>query len=373
LDRAHVTAFDRLLERLVPRSDLDRVPDVSADRIAGFTRDFEVFNERTSDVRYLAEVTFRFRPDSVRQFLRENAIAFAQARSKPVVVLPLWGSGSDARLWDDPNPWRRAWADRAEQVGLVPMTVPLGDLGDIRAVSAQQALAADRDALAAIAGRYGADDVIVTQAQLAGDPEAFTGSMKVTTARIGTPKMERTLVDNVQQRRDEPLEEMLARAADRVAVDVEETWKRANLIDFERQNRLRVEVPLDGLQRWVEVRRRLGAVARISAAEVHALARSTARVEIGYYGSRDQLALALSQQDLVLEPADPAGSGDAGAPGESLGDGDWRLRPKDFSAGDRASAQAGGAGTTPEIDSDPLAAPRRGEAGADGSEPAGQE
>lgn len=308
LDSAHVTAFNRMVKRLVLRSELNRVPDMTADRIANLLRDFEVFDERTSDVRYLAEVTFRFRPDGIRQFLKDNDIPFAETRSKPVVVLPVWGEGEDAVLWDNPNPWREAWADRAEQTGLVPLTVPLGDLGDIRAVSARQALNGDRAALKAIAERYGAADVLVTQGRLAGDPEAFTGSMQVVTSRIGTPEMERTLVDNVQQQRDEPLAEMLARAADRVARDVEETWKRANLLDFDQRNRLQVEVPIDGLERWVTVRERLDRVARIESFAVSAMTRTLARLEIAYYGERRQLALALQQNDLVLERTNADGS-----------------------------------------------------------------
>ena len=31
-------------------------------------------------------------------------------------------------LWEDPNPWRAAWADRPDRGGLVPVEVPLGDL-----------------------------------------------------------------------------------------------------------------------------------------------------------------------------------------------------------------------------------------------------
>jgi hypothetical protein len=370
LDRARVKAFDRMVERLVLRSALERVPDLGPERIANLLRDFEVFDERTSNVRYLAEVTFRFRPEGVRQFLRDNGIAFAVTRSKPVVVLPVWGEGEDAVLWDNSNPWREAWADRAEQTGLVPLIVPLGDLGDIRAVGVQDALDGNRAALEAIAGRYGAEDVLVTQARLAGDPEAFTGSMQVVTSRIGTPAMERTLVDNVQQRRDEPLADMLARAADGVARDVEETWKRANLIDFDTRHRLQVEVPLDGLDRWVSVRARLAAVVRIERIALTALTREAARLELAYYGDRAQLALALQQNDLVLARTNPDGSATAVATpteqGDSAGgltsDGslapdrtgqphdpnDWVLRAAEMAADAAAPApqdgQAGGRG-----------------------------
>ena len=353
LDRAHVTAFNRMVERLVLRSELNRLPDLNADRIANLLRDFEVFDERTSDVRYLAEVTFRFRPEGIRQFLKDNDIPFAETRSKPVVVLPVWGEGEDAVLWDNPNPWREAWADRAQQTGLVPLTVPLGDLGDIRAVSARAALDGDRDALKAIAERYGAADVLVTQGRLAGDPEAFTGSMQVVTSRIGTPEMERTLVDNVQQQRDEPLAEMLARAADRVARDVEETWKRANLLDFDQRNRLQVEAPIDGLDRWVTVRARLDRVARIETFSVTAMTRTLARLEIAYYGERRQLALALQQNDLVLERTNADGSTTAvdtrrddgagdGAGGGEDGGGDGQARGNGAAGGGDRSLEPTG-------------------------------
>jgi hypothetical protein len=385
LDGAHVTAFNRMVERLVLRSELNRVPELSADRIANLLRDFEVFDERTSDVRYLAEVTFRFRPDSIRQFLKDNDIPFAETRSKPVVVLPVWGEGDQAVLWDNPNPWREAWADRAEQTSLVPLTVPLGDLGDIRAVSAREALNGDREALAAIAERYGAADVLVTQGRLAGDPEAFTGSMQVITSRIGTPEMERTLVDNVQQQRDEPLADMLARAADRVARDVEETWKRANLLDFEQRNRLQAQVPLDGLERWVTVRERLDAVARIESVSVTAVTRTAARVALTYYGDRGQLALALKQNDIVLERANPDGSmsevatsrveGDPAQAGGLTSDGslgsdrmgqpedpsDWRLRAAEM----QVAADTGGTAA-------PMGSPDGGNSGAAAGASAGE-
>jgi hypothetical protein len=353
LNRAHRAAFDRLVERLVPRNELERVPEVPLDRLKGLVRDFEVFDEQTSNVRYLAKLTFRFHPEGVRALLRANDVPFAETRSKPVVVLPVWGSGESAVLWSNPNPWRAAWADRAEQVGLVPLTVPLGDLADIRAVDAQQAIEADRKALKAIAEQHGADDVLVTQARLAGDPEAHTASMQVITSRIGTPEMERTLVDNVQQRAEESLEHMLARAADRVARDVEETWKRANLLRYEETARLEVEVPLDGLQRWVAVRRRLAQVARVQSVALDALTRKTAHLELSHVGAREQLALALRQADLVLERTAPDadGAADAGAPGENDGQRDgWRLRAAEMDAPDpgrRAGDQAADGRTTP--------------------------
>src|SRR5690348_8790050 len=105
-------AFRTLLERLTLAADRNRLPRLSDARITDMIRDFEVANERRSTVRYLADYTFRFRPDQVRQVLRNAGIPFAETISKPVTVLPILTQGSSSVLWDDPNPWRDAWASR---------------------------------------------------------------------------------------------------------------------------------------------------------------------------------------------------------------------------------------------------------------------
>jgi hypothetical protein len=337
--QGHRKAFDRLLARIVPRERLNRVPQPSAEQLRNFVRDFEVFDERTSDVRYLAELTLRFQPGAVRQYLRGNNVAFAQTRSKPVVVLPVYGSEEEASLWGEPNPWRQAWAERAEQTGLVPLTVPLGDLADINAVGAQQALAGAEQPLSKIAARYDANDVLVTQARVAGDPEAGTASMQVISTRIGTPRLERTLVDNVQQQQDEALEAMLARAADQVARDVEETWKRAHLIRYDQRNTLSVEVPVDGLSRWITVRERLTGAAEVAGLTIDMMTRRTVRLDLAHYGDTEQLQVALEQQDLTLERAETE-SDARGAAADPAGPA-WRIRAAEMAA-DAGSARDGG-------------------------------
>ena len=301
IDNGHRKAFQQLMQRLVPSNRVSQVPELSAQQLANYVRDFEVFDERTSDVRYLASLTFRFQPQAVRQFLRSNEIPFAETRSKPVVVLPVYGSRETAVLWEEPNPWREVWSQRTQQTGLVPLTVPLGDLSDIRAIDVQQALETDEAALQQLAQHHGADDVVVTQARVAGDPEAGTASLQVISTRVGTPSLERTLVDNVQQEVDEDLKGMLTRAADGVVRDIEESWKRANVLSFNDRQALSVEVPLDGIERWVAVRDRLDGVARVAGVSIDLLSRAQARLQLDYYGEVEQLQVALRQQDLVLE------------------------------------------------------------------------
>ena len=74
------------------------------------------------------------------------------------MVIPVYQSGATAVLWDDPNPWRDAWAQRppaasgapSAGTGAVQFAVPLGDAGDIAVIDAAKARAGNAAALANI-------------------------------------------------------------------------------------------------------------------------------------------------------------------------------------------------------------------------------
>src|SRR5260370_39111716 len=134
-------AFGVLIERLTLAADRGRVPRLSDQQLTELVRDFEVANERSSAVRYLAAYTFRFRAGDVRRLLADAGVPFAETVSKPVVVLAVLRRCESAPMWDDPNPWRGAWADRQVAAGPVPFLLPLGDAADVPAIGAEPALA----------------------------------------------------------------------------------------------------------------------------------------------------------------------------------------------------------------------------------------
>ena len=63
----------------------------------------------------------------------------------------------------------------------------------------------------------------------------------------------------------------------------------------------RVAVPLRGLDEWLKIRRRIGAVASIKRVDLARLSIDAAEVEILYIGNSGQLALAMAQSGLALK------------------------------------------------------------------------
>lgn len=296
-------AYAMLLDRLTLARDHDRLPQASDAMLTDLIQDFEVAHERRSAVRYLADYSFHFRADGIRGLLREAGIPFAETASKPLVVLAVLGGEGGPRLWEDPNPWREAWAKAQLPQGLVPLIVPLGELENVAAIDAATAENGDDAHLQAISERYGGADVLVTRAAM----KAGGHGVDVTTTRFipGTPGGEQTWIASYVANDGESDDAFLARAIAGTVAQVEEAWKQANIIDFSQTGTLTVTVPISDLQSWIAVRDHLQGMPEIRRSELLSINRQEARVALHYVGDPAQLRLALAQRDLVLSGEDP--------------------------------------------------------------------
>jgi len=296
-------AFAALLERLTLAKDRGRLPAPSDTTLNQVIIGFEVANEHRSTVRYLADYTFHFRPDTVEQMLRERGVPFAETASKPVVVLPVLEAADKPMLWDDPNPWREAWASAKPPQGLVPMRVPLGEVEDVSAIDGAKADAGDDIRLQAISANYDRADVLVTRATIRGDKSA----VDVSTTRFvpGSPGGEQSWRASYAANPGESEKDLLARAVAGTTAQVNDAWKQANMLDYSQTATLTVTVPADDLNSWIAVRQRLAATTAVRSSQLLSLDRHGARIELHYVGSPEQLRVGLAQNNLALSGSDP--------------------------------------------------------------------
>ncbi|NQV46322.1 MAG: DUF2066 domain-containing protein [Rhodospirillaceae bacterium] len=298
LAQGEQTAFRRLLERLTLSVDANRLPDSRNVQISALVQDFEVAEEKASAVRYLASLNYRFKSDDVRRLMIDLAIPYAETTSKPVLVLPVFQAAGALLLWDEPNPWRDAWKKNPPQFSLVPTLLPKGDLSDIATIGPEQAVAGDEQRLAAIAGRYDAGDTLVAQAIL--NTDRIRPEVEVYVTRYGSAMQEQTTVKSFASADGESLDELLLRATIELTRQIQDNWKRDNVLQFGRQAVIAVKIRIKGLQDWLEIRSRLGGVAVIRKSDLVILSLDEARVNLNYIGQPEQLALALEQADLAI-------------------------------------------------------------------------
>jgi Uncharacterized protein conserved in bacteria (DUF2066) len=294
------SAFQTLFERLSPSGGRAHLPRVTGSQLADLVSGFEVANERRSGVRYLASYTFHFQPDAVRQLLTQAGVPFAETASKPLVVLAVWRDGDNVTLWESPNPWRDAWGRAKLPPGLVPLVIPLGELGDLQAIDADAAARGDDARLQAISARYDGADILVTEAER----KSGGTSLAVTSDRYvpGTVGAAQHWSADVPP---PATGDVMTAAAVDTASRLEEAWKAANMLDPRQNGRLLVQVPAATLGEWVAVRDRLNGIPAVRGLQLLSLDRGGAKLEIAYVGDAAQLRQALAQRDLELSGNDP--------------------------------------------------------------------
>lgn len=299
LAKGQALAFSKLIDRLVPLADRSRVATPGPAELAPMVLGFEVENEKTSRVRYLARMTVRFAPGSVRSYLRDSGVRFAETRSKPLLVLPVYRTPEATLLWEENNSWRLHWAGLGPASGLVPLIVPAGSAEDRVLLSAQQALAGDPTRIARLAQRYGATDALLVAAAMV---SAGGGSpvLDVTVSRFRSGGADRTMVRSFKGGPDSAPETLLQTAARELYDEIEEGWKRENLLRFDERQEMTVHAPLAGLPQWISLRARLNGVAAIQETRLVELSLDRATVRLVYLGDAQQLATALAQSDLEL-------------------------------------------------------------------------
>ncbi len=290
-------AFRLLLDRLTSPADHARLPKADG---ADYVRDFTVDQERSSSTRYIASLTVRFNATAVKRLLQNAGIPFAEARARGVVVVPVYrpAAGAKAVLWDDPNPWRAAWAGLGSG-GLVLLTVPPGELADVQAISAEQALAGAPEGMRAIGSRWKTPDVLIAAAALSPTGRSLDVALL---AEPGTPKPFETLSYNLND--GESPEALMRRAARDISRGLDALHKQPNLLNFDRSGTVSALVPLAGLNDWLAVRERLTKVSQVRRWELVSLSRIEAAIILHTVGEPEQVRTALAGAGLRMEMTD---------------------------------------------------------------------
>ena len=318
----------RLMRRLVPAEQHGRLPSVGPAEIERYVQNFEIADEQVASNRYLARLTVRYEPDAVRELLQGAALSYAETLSEPIVVLPAYRASGAVQLWPEGNPWWQAWAEHLDPERLLRLVRPLGDLQVMAAVTAEQAICGDPDALAALGRRYGSDDVLVVIATPRGGPagEASAASrppaLELTMRRAGAAQA--NPAETFEGAPGQTLEDVMAQAVIDLQDTLDERWKDANLLRYDQAGVMVVDIPIARLSDWVEISRGLEGLTEVVDVEIATFARDKVRAEIRYIGDEFRFEEALGRVGLGLSRE-----------GES-----WRLLPMggNRSPGEPASA-----------------------------------
>ena len=294
-----------LLERLVPLEERTQVPLPDNAVLGNFIRGFSVAGERTTNERYLAEFTVSFSPDPVSTFLREAGIPFVDTPAPVAVIVPVLINGPQVLLWDDGNVWLEAWQAAPPQSPLSEIKVPLGDIDDVFALAASEALDHSIDAALVIGPRYQADTVVIS---VLDTNQAVLDAAAPLTVRLISRQLGQEPIYQLASIPPRPtVAERLALAKATTVSLLGESWQARAAGPVVATRTILVEIEPGPRAQWLALRRAMLASGGIVDVALDTLRLDRARLRLEV--ADDWLTFETTVRELGLEPRDPISGG----------------------------------------------------------------
>jgi hypothetical protein len=157
-------AIVMLAQRLGNETFAAEIAKLEAKDVLPLLKSLSIEQEGTGPGHYIGKFTVRFIPEKVQKLFESYGVTIVSEQATPMLVLPIWKTAEGAQLWEE-NLWRTAWLNLHAEQSLVPLIVPIGDIEDTAAITAQDVLNLDPIKLEVLRRRYGTRTILVAIAE----------------------------------------------------------------------------------------------------------------------------------------------------------------------------------------------------------------
>jgi hypothetical protein len=308
---AEMRAVKIVLQRLVPLSAQELLPELSQEDVEGLVNGVSIRKEQNSTTRYIATLDVSVNEQGIKQLLQDQGIPYGEGRAPSISILPLVIAGGSV-TGGGGDVWRQAWEDLDLTHSMTPATIlrPRPNLGleTVKAV-----LAGDAQVLESMQADYGYGPLVIAVGETVNGEfvTRLAGADSVGAINFG--------------RRDalggDAKAAALSAAATAFAI-IENRWKVTQFGETpttevkseegtepgagsppkgEVPRNVVAEVEFSGLKDWQDMRGRLMNVAGIQALEVNSLSARAASITFDYAGSLGRLQKELDQNGFVFD------------------------------------------------------------------------
>ncbi len=295
VEQAQQDGLRELLERLTVPQYYDQLPTADQQALTRVVSAYEVEEESLSGTRYVGRLSVVYDEEAVQGLLQGTGVPIVVELPPSLLVVPALDDAGTLAVFTGPAGWRDAWAAEADRNTLLDIRLPLGDLSDLRLLSAQALETEPEEALAVAADRHGAAAGMLLIAR----PDDPFSPTRVTVTMAGSDAWQPAFTgDSLAM--DSDADTVWRAAVRRVITALENDWKAQNLVDMDQLTQLRVAVPLGSLEDWAEIRRQLAQVGAIRRVDVELFSQAEAELVVNHIGSVSQLQRTLEARGLRL-------------------------------------------------------------------------
>ena len=292
---AQEKAFYKMLERLTLVKDLDSLPVLSTEDILNLVRDFSVSHEKTSSVRYIADVDVQFNANAVQNFFQTNRLPYVNVVAEKSLIFPVYRTPDEVLLWKDANPWATALSNVASSSDLVPLVVPLGDVDDMKVINEDNLAQEENLNIASLLKRYHCKNALIADF-------AFLAQGNIVHVKVRPFHGEKAQLDTIEitEPIDAQMNVVLKRIAQRVVSLLEQSWREKNAVRFDDPVQVEINVHIQDLAEWLEIRKQLDKITLIKQYVVKSLRPDKAEIEMFYVGEFDTIKSILQKDNLYI-------------------------------------------------------------------------
>jgi hypothetical protein len=303
---AQMRAVMTVLQRLLPLSAQDQIPEFSPEDVEGLVNGVAIRSERNSTTRYIATLDVSVNERGIKKLLEDQAIPYGEARAPSISILPLVIASEGVKS-EGGEGWRQAWEQLDLAHSATPATIlrprPGLSLETVKAV-----LGGDAQALATMQADYGYGPLVLAVGEATKDEFVTRLAGTDSAGAINFGRSDKLSADA----------QIIAREAAATAFGIiENRWKvsqapeaPATEVKYEEgtaappasaapsaevPRNVVAQVEFSSLKDWQDIRGRLMSVTGIEALEVNTLSARAAVVTFDYAGSLGHLQQVLGQ------------------------------------------------------------------------------
>jgi hypothetical protein len=292
-------ALSSLAERLQITEGEKIVAELPDEKVELLVKDFAVTQEKTSNIRYIATFSVQFKPKAVQKFFNTRSsssqnIAGKEAFSGSLVIIPVLVDGPEPLLWQETNAWFNAWNNQSSPDP--SMILPLGDLADIKDLSAKSALAGDHEKITSLLTRYNSPKglVAVVEKQENATP-SYQLMLKAYSPGIGLVSSDTVFLEGTPKENASFWLKAIEKALG-FAKNPQTLKENQGSIET-----LPLLVRFNSLEEWVEIQELINKTPLIKTISIEELSLNEAKSQLTYQSDLKTLQDHLKKQGLLLE------------------------------------------------------------------------
>lgn len=292
MSEANRAAIVAVAKRISTAEGAAKLAEMTDEQLINFIKEVFVIDEKSSSIRYLANLRVVLNEDMLREYMTERGIPLLMGGHTRVLVVPLLRDmpGTMPLLWESTNRWREAWGVSAQgtaaQFVVLPANATNYSLTDVLRLEAM-----DGEMLDKLMRFNRAEDIYI----LVAEPDGNGGLEVRAMSYSGDNRVIRVAGNS-----EEP-DQLFAAAVEQTAAAIEGRVKQQNLQEAGQEAQATVLYEFSGLRQWVEAERVLKSIPYVKSIDVQAMGTHKAQFKLIFAGSTSKLLSALSAKGYALE------------------------------------------------------------------------